>query len=77
MAGAALLVLSTMFLFSLTEREGQLLGLVLMASGAAGYMGGRRKSAAAVQLQLVGCLVGVLLGFGLINEVRGAGGWEV
>ncbi|PRW58504.1 cell wall anchor [Chlorella sorokiniana] len=58
-----------MFLFSLTEREGQLLGLVLMASGAAGYMGGRRKSSTAVQLQLVGCLVGVLLGFGLINEV--------
>lgn len=74
-AGAALLLLSTLFLFSLTEREGQLLGLVLMASGAAGYLGGRRKSSAAVQLQLVGCLVGVLLGFGLINEVSGKGAW--
>ena len=73
-AGAALLLLSTLYLFSLTEREGQILGLVLMASGAAGYLGGRRKSSAAVQLQLVACLVGVLLGFGLINEVRGAAG---
>lgn len=73
-AGAALLLLSTLFLFSLTEREGQLLGLVLMASGAAGYLGGRRKSSAAVQLQLVACLVGVLLGFGLINEVRSVSG---
>ena len=78
-AGAALLLLSTLFLFSLTEHQGQFLGVMLMASGAAGWLGGRRKSPAAVQLQLVACLVGVLLGFGLINEVGAAaarGCWE-
>lgn len=48
----------------------QLLGGILFVSGAAGVWGGRRRSASLVNLHLLGCLLGTLLAFSLVSEVR-------
>lgn len=48
----------------------QVLGGVLVLSGVAGYVGGARRSPSLVNLQLVASLVGILLAFSVISEVR-------
>lgn len=50
----------------------QLLGGILFASGAAGVWGGRRRNSSMVNLHLLGCLLGTLLAFSLVTEVRSA-----
>ena len=60
--------------FSLLPRPFlQILGGVLMLSGAVGWVGGQRRSANIVNLQLVASLVGILLAFSFVSEVGGAG----
>eukprot|EP00887_Chlorella_sp_A99_P005362 scaffold1.g5362.t1 len=66
--GALLLLLSTFYLFALTERTGQLLGLLLLLSGAAGYTGAKRRSGNFVNAQLVASMVGLLMAFQLIGN---------
>jgi hypothetical protein len=41
-----------------------------MLSGGVGYAGGRKRNQSLVNLQLVASLVGVLLAFNLMTEVR-------
>ncbi|PSC68859.1 hypothetical protein C2E20_7570 [Micractinium conductrix] len=67
--GAAIFLLSWRYLSHFTETTGQVLGGILMASGAVGYMGGRRRSANLTNAQLIACLVGTLLAFSFVSEV--------
>ncbi|KAI3433659.1 hypothetical protein D9Q98_003468 [Chlorella vulgaris] len=66
--GVAVFLLSTFYLYSLTEMTGQILGAVLVLSGGVGYAGGRKRNQSLVNLQLVASLVGVLLAFNLMTE---------
>ena len=72
--GLAVFLLSWRYLYQFTEMGGMALGGVLVVSGAAGYVGGRRRSANIVNLQLVASLIGILLAFNMISEVRGKRG---
>ncbi|EFN59366.1 hypothetical protein CHLNCDRAFT_49913 [Chlorella variabilis] len=66
--GLAVFLLSWRYLYQFTEMGGMALGGVLVVSGAAGYVGGRRRSANIVNLQLVASLIGILLAFNMISE---------
>ena len=67
--GAAVLVLSIRYLYQFTETTGIFLGALLMATGAVGYVGGTKRSANLVNLQLVASIVGILLAFQFMGEV--------
>lgn len=68
--GLILLFLSSAFLHSMSSLTGKALALLLMAGGALGSYGGRRRASSAVSAQLVASLLGMLLAFSLISEVR-------
>ena len=69
LVGAAMLLLSVRYLYQFTETTGLFLGGLLLACGAVGYVGGSRRNANLVNLQLVASIVGILLAFQFVGEV--------
>lgn len=67
--GFIVLLLSSRYLYQFTETTGLFLGALLMASGALGYLGGVKRSANLINLQLVLSIVGILLAFQFVGEV--------
>ena len=67
--GVLILLLSARFLYKFTETTGVFLSILLVVSGCVGYIGGTRRSANLVNLQLVVSIVGILLAFQFVGEV--------
>jgi hypothetical protein len=67
--GLITLLLSTRYLYQFTETTGLFLGFLLIACGAIGYLGGTKRSANLINLQLVISIVGILLAFQFVGEV--------
>lgn len=67
--GLITLLLSTRYLYQFTETTGLFLGFLLIVCGAIGYLGGTKRSANLINLQLVISIVGILLAFQFVGEV--------
>jgi len=68
-AGGFIVILSMKYLYQITETTGIFLGGLMIASGILGYLGGAKKNANFVNLQLVSSIVGILLAFQFMGEV--------
>lgn len=67
--GLIVLLLSTRYLYQFTETTGLFLGFLLIVCGGIGYLGGTKRSANLINLQLVISIVGILLAFQFVGEV--------
>jgi hypothetical protein len=67
--GILLIIISFKYLYQFTETTGIFLSLLLTGSGLVGYIGGRRRSANLINLQLIASVVGMLLAFQFLGEV--------
>ncbi|GAB4817847.1 hypothetical protein N2152v2_004893 [Parachlorella kessleri] len=68
--GALLLLLSMRYLYQFTSFTGQFLGALMVFAGLVGYLGGHIKNANIVNLQLIVSIIGILLAFQFIGEVK-------